>query len=418
MSETETRAWAYQLLGHYLATSDAPDGAEFAVPRNGGLDQLLCRWAFYGQDVAKPLLDAMFYLDLSAARPPVDPAAWEAAAASRVHPLRGLRQRLNAYLHVLWSVGRVPPVTEADDTIPSQVRPNPGHTPQTSPHVNVSGRLDRLIRTLGRREPPDAPTEKDTPLPARRSLCLEAGPLLTGDTLEEPIPGLSRRIKHPSVLEERLAEEISRAARQELELCLLTVSLLDATAHPGVGQLLGASLRDYDVLSRGGDGQYRVLLPGVGPDDCAVVVARLREKLDAAVAVGTASFPGDGTSVSQLLASAQKARARDVARQVDGTVEMDRVPASMVESISGSLSDERFATVWFNGLPRRMSVQVLMTMNGVRLKLPLSFLRKGARFRLDADLGQPFRGIVREAMVSKYRAADESPLIYLDVAGD
>jgi hypothetical protein len=397
MSELSTRDWTFQRLAQYLATS--PDGAEFVVPRDSDLDQLLCRWAFYGQEVSKAMREAMRGLD---GAPKPRRRSWEEAAASRVHALEGLRERLNAYLHVLWDAGCVPPVTAAEDTVPTRVRPNPGRAPQTTPRVNVGARLDRLISTLGGRETLSTSVELD----------LEAGALLA-----EPIPELSRRVRHPSVLEERLAEEISRATRQELELSLVTVSLLDPEAD-GVGQLLGRSLRDYDVLSRGGDGQYRILLPGAGSDDCAVVVARLREKLEVAVAVGTATFPEDGTTARQLMAAAQRAHARDVARQVDGTVEMDRVPASMVESISGSFSGERSATVWFSGLPRRMVVQVLMTMDGVRLKLPLSFLRKGQRFRLDADLGQPFRGVVREALVSKYRAADESPLIYLDVAGD
>jgi hypothetical protein len=177
-------------------------------------------------------------------------------------------------------------------------------------------------------------------------------------------------------------------------------------------------LRAYDILGRTESG-FLMILPDADADACAAVVARLRQNLESVddgesrvrICVGASSCPDDGADHEALMACAREAIERDRQRLLDGTVEIDKVPVSMVERLA---EREEETAIWFFEFPRRMIVQVLQTLDGVRLKMPLSFLRRGKLFRLDAKHG-PFAGMVKEALVSRYRSADDAPVVYLDV---
>lgn len=241
--------------------------------------------------------------------------------------------------------------------------------------------------------------------PARARLELTAdGPLL-GNATGEP------RVRSGGYFAERLQAELSRCERHDQRLAVALVEPIDDTPRAYVGE----GLRAYDVVCQA-QGRSMLILPGADPAACAVIVARLRQRLGAArVAVGTACFPADGGSPAELVAESDRSLERDRARQLEGRVELDRIPPSMVEGLE---RESQETTIWFRGLPKRLPVQVLRTQAGTRLKLPLSFLRSGREFRIDAEAARPLAGVVREVMLSRYRALDDSPVVYLDVSHD
>ena len=239
---------------------------------------------------------------------------------------------------------------------------------------------------------------------AQRLRLTAAGPLLCNATA---VP----RVRDGDYFAERLQAELSRCTRHDQPLAVALVEEIDGAP----GAHIGEGLRAYDVVCEA-QGRSLLILPGAGPAACAVVVARLRQRLEGSrVAVGTACFSADGSSAAELVAAADRSLERDRTRQLEGRVELDRIPPSMVEGLE---RDNQETTVWFRGLPKRLPVQVLRTQAGVRLKLPLSFLRSGREFRIDADAARPLAGVVREVMLSRYRALDDSPVVYLDVSPD
>lgn len=380
------------MLERYLATC-TENGPAFVVARSRLVDELLCRWLLLGHDVGAELRAAL------GGRSGTYAPRWVGLAARAVHPLHGVARRLGAYLDVLSTQVDLPVPGADDDTLPVAIA---GREPGACARPE-------LASLVGSWAAPSSST----------ALRLQTkGPLLSSD-----ISGEHGRVRERTFFQERLAQELRRAERHDLPLSVALVQLLEPEAGPPlsgdldetqqVGALVAANLRLYDVLCRDEDNVFLLMLPGVAEQGCAAVVARLRGQLgQIRVAVGNACFPVDGVVSAELLAGARQRLALDRARQIEGTVEMDRVPASMVEQLA---EPERPPTIWFQGLPGRMPVQVLRTEEGIRLKLPLSFLTAGKAFRLDVDRACPFAGVVREALVSKYRAADDSPVVYLDV---
>lgn len=235
--------------------------------------------------------------------------------------------------------------------------------------------------------------------------------------------------------EERLKAELNRAGRFHRSISLVMIQVLELVegdrclpvSDQGpfleslleqVEQPIRHGLRAYDILGRT-ESSLLMILPDTDADACAAVVARLRQHLESiddgdsrvCICVGASSCPDEGTDRETLMACARTAIARDRQRLLDGTVEIDKVPVSMVERLPDR---EEETAIWFSEFPRRMMVQVLQTLEGVRLKMPLSFLRRGRVFRLDAKHG-PYAGVVKEALVSRYRSADDAPVVYLDV---
>ena len=91
-----------------------------------------------------------------------------------------------------------------------------------------------------------------------------------------------------------------------------------------VGEFLVAQVRTHDVPCRTGGDEFIVLLPDASADDCAAVIARLREKLAAAndgreipvsLSIGSASWPQVSESCERLLETADAAMYDDKRRQ-------------------------------------------------------------------------------------------------------
>jgi GGDEF domain-containing protein len=426
MSQTPFRERALQMLQNYLDTTVGLRPM-FVLPRSETVDRLLCRWAFWGEEVSNALYAAMLDLHQNPADPQRNGRAdhWALAAAARVHAQQGLGARLNAYMQLVWETSQLPTTTGDDSTVPAHVAPGA----RVRPRIDTSARLQSLVRSWS---PGRAGLELDT----GAALQLDAaGPLLSD---VEPAKGLPyRQIRGRTYFEERLGAELRRADRDRVPLSVVVLEVLDVVEHERsapirghdaeeairhqVRELVGGSLRAYDLLSQDPEGNLLLLLPGASAWACAAVVARVRQKLapeDGAcvrIAVGTATHPDDGSDPRALRERAAWAWELDRLRQLNGRLEMDSVPPWMVERIA---RQEPETTIWFQDLSPRMPVQVLRTAEGVRLKLALSFLRRGGPFRLDLERAGPHSGRVRGALLSKYRSADDCPVVYLDISTD
>jgi diguanylate cyclase (GGDEF)-like protein len=146
--------------------------------------------------------------------------------------------------------------------------------------------------------------------------------------------------------EERLREEWSRSRRAggERKFSVLIIDINgfkdinDEHGHQAgdvllkwVGEFLVAQLRTHDVPCRTGGDEFMVLLPDLSADDCAPVIARLRDKLERAnstreipvsLSVGSASWPEVSASCEAMLEVADAAMYADKRRQkaLRGTV--------------------------------------------------------------------------------------------------
>jgi diguanylate cyclase (GGDEF)-like protein len=147
----------------------------------------------------------------------------------------------------------------------------------------------------------------------------------------DPLTGLWNR----RYFEERLKEEFSRSQRagSSRRFSVLVVDINDFKAtndrhgHPmgdiilkWVGDFLITHLRTHDVPCRTGGDEFAVLLPDVSAEDCARLVARLREQLGVAnagrditvgLSLGTASWPDVGSSCEDIISFADEAMYAD-----------------------------------------------------------------------------------------------------------
>jgi diguanylate cyclase (GGDEF)-like protein len=87
-----------------------------------------------------------------------------------------------------------------------------------------------------------------------------------------------------------------------------------------VGRVIGATVREIDVVSRFGGDEFTVILPQTGPEGAAIIAERIRQKITETVflasyglnvritaSLGIASFPDHGRTKDDLLARADQA---------------------------------------------------------------------------------------------------------------
>lgn len=146
----------------------------------------------------------------------------------------------------------------------------------------------------------------------------------------DPLTGLGNR----RYLEQRLHEEIDRAGRRED--CQFSVVVVDIDDFKQINDIHGHAqgdrslcwvarflednVREHDICCRTGGDEFAVLLPDADEAGCAMLVDRLREKLDLHIhsshwpirlSLGMATWPNDGASMDNLLEHADKDMYRD-----------------------------------------------------------------------------------------------------------
>jgi diguanylate cyclase (GGDEF)-like protein len=137
---------------------------------------------------------------------------------------------------------------------------------------------------------------------------------------------------------ERLGAELSRARRagsRPFTVLILDVNnfhAINKSHGPAEGDLLlrwvaeflEKSVRAHDVCCRIEADEFAVILADLTQDACALLLARLREKLSTlsvrgpfafALSMGTATFPQQGTTFDALVRVAEDARFGDKRRQ-------------------------------------------------------------------------------------------------------
>jgi diguanylate cyclase (GGDEF)-like protein len=119
--------------------------------------------------------------------------------------------------------------------------------------------------------------------------------------------------------EERFDAELSNALRNGRPFGLISVDLdhfkevNDSRGHAAGDELLRLTvetmqetLRPMDTVGRLGGDEFAALVPGAGPDDCAMIASRLHEAFAGRTpaSVGLACFPADGADRDELQRSA------------------------------------------------------------------------------------------------------------------
>jgi len=143
---------------------------------------------------------------------------------------------------------------------------------------------------------------------------------------QDPLTGLPNR----RLFEERLNEELSRAARDPAQGGALLVADLDTLksvndrfghaagdeALRETARILRGTLRTADVCCRVGGDEFMVLLPETDPAGARLVMNRLRAAVFRAgargdvpigISIGAASWPADGDDASRLIGVADRA---------------------------------------------------------------------------------------------------------------
>jgi diguanylate cyclase (GGDEF)-like protein len=150
----------------------------------------------------------------------------------------------------------------------------------------------------------------------------------------DPLTGLQNR----RGFEETFGTEVERARRHDRPLSVLVGDLdhfkrvNDRLGHPAgdaalqrVGEILRSGRRRIDRVARTGGEEFALILPETAQRDAYLVAERLRVSVERAfsdrpvpmtMCFGLSTFPGDGTTVDALLASADQALygAKDLGR--------------------------------------------------------------------------------------------------------
>jgi len=151
---------------------------------------------------------------------------------------------------------------------------------------------------------------------------------LEHETFTDPLTGIYNR----RFMQQRLAEEISKARRYSFQLSILMFDLdyfkrvNDEHGHQAgdqmlieVSTLVNEQLRDSDVLSRYGGEEFLIITPNTGPAEAAALAERLRARIEAheflkgqegldapalqtTVSIGLASF-GEDSNTEEILIS-------------------------------------------------------------------------------------------------------------------
>jgi hypothetical protein len=212
---------------------------------------------------------------------------------------------------------------------------------------------------------------------------------------------------------------VSRAGREN---GIFSVVLIDCVEE-GLDQVIRASariisagLRGYDICCRTAPTEFTILLPGARADACASIVSRIRMQLAETwpgqpIYIGTATYNVDGKSAEQLLKQAHHRRNEDLRRQTEGEIEIGGIPASMVETPPPELSATTI--IWFEGIRQPIRVQTVPTDGGLRMRLPLTFLRIGSSIRFDRGNGIASTGTLQETVVGG--AGSAFPVLQLEV---
>lgn len=155
---------------------------------------------------------------------------------------------------------------------------------------------------------------------------------LEHETLTDPLTGIYNR----RFMEQRLAEEISKARRYCFQLSILLFDLdhfkrvNDQHGHQAgdrmlieISNLVNEQLRDSDILSRYGGEEFLVIAPNTGPADAALLAERLRARIEAnpflkdddeltargihtTISIGIASFDDDNDNEETLIGNADR----------------------------------------------------------------------------------------------------------------
>ncbi len=160
--------------------------------------------------------------------------------------------------------------------------------------------------------------------------------------------------------EERFDAELSRAARTGRPLGLVTLDLdhfkeiNDTRGHAAGDDVLrwavdvmNEVVRPMDVVGRIGGDEFAIVVPGAGPDDTAVIAARVQKALAdrAPSSVGVACFPTDGADREELQRSA------------DGVLYVGKRGRARPAGIKLTAKELSWATALARAVDERMAVQ-------------------------------------------------------------
>jgi diguanylate cyclase (GGDEF)-like protein len=159
--------------------------------------------------------------------------------------------------------------------------------------------------------------------------------------------------------EESFDSELSRSLRSGRPVGLIMLDLdnfkdVNDTRGHGAGDeilrwavdVMDETVRPMDTIGRVGGDEFAVIVPGAGPDDSAVVAARIRRALEprAPASAGVAVFPADGADREELqrAADAKLYTGKRGARVHGSTIKMSAKELSWATALARAV-DERMA---------------------------------------------------------------------------
>jgi GGDEF domain-containing protein len=168
-----------------------------------------------------------------------------------------------------------------------------------------------------------------------------------------------------------------------------------------VAKQIANCMRDYDLCCRIGPREFMIIFPGASTEGCSSIVSRLSQRLAEArieegVRIGSATWDDDGTT------------AKDLIRSAEHSVESGQRGSTSREA-------ERLTTVWFEGVANAIRAKAVQTAEGLRLRVPLGFVRVGASVSFDAGDGGRRTGRVAEAAIGGGRRSAPVPVLQVDV---
>jgi len=392
------------MLASYLQSVEGLDPRDpapvFFMPRSDRVDLLLrCLVARPDVQTATQLgveLVALHDQHLSPAS--CAASSWARHVARRIHRVKGAVPRMLAYVQELECDA------DSDDEIPVFVCDD---EPATLEEGDVQAALQWV------RERQDS-LRSDFLYRQVVELRQQLAQLSRGSILDVG-SGLPNRC----YFEHRLAQEVDRASRGMGGFMVVAIRLNDIDVEGvaqidalirAAGQAIAGKLRGYDLCCRSGERELGVILPGLVNGSRTLFIRRLRgllEQLDlpARVAVGSAAWGEDGQCAEELLDHAHTSLW--IEELVDGV--------EVLESSTQLDEEGESATVRFEGFPQAVRVQATATERGLRLRLPLNFLRAGSPVYLDAGEGEALAGTLSDTTIGGGHRAG-APVLQVEVA--